>query len=272
MFIAPFMKQCFPLCHLYPIDALADDSAIEMNWDGSHHATRQQLQLAAQEHRQTHLDRQEGDCRWRDRRHRSRHHQHLVAAGAQVTVVGQTFRDAGVPGLTFLQADLALMSEAARVAALLPAESADLLIFTAGIFAAPQRQETPEGIERDLAVSYLNRFVILREVAGRLGQARFNANAKPRVFNMAYPGSGQLGQSGRPQLREGLQRDVGPHEHGGGELGAGPGRCPALSASGHLWPESWPHQNRHPRQPVRQGFVEIPHRGNADRLIDADGG
>lgn len=118
---------------------------------------------------------------------------HLAATGAQVTVVGQTFRDAGVPGLTFLQADLMLMSEAARVAGLLPVESADLLIFTAGIFAAPQRQETPEGIERDLAVSYLNRFVILREVAGRLGKARLNARTKPRVFNMAYPGSGQLG-------------------------------------------------------------------------------
>lgn len=118
---------------------------------------------------------------------------HLAAAGAQVTVVGQTFRDKGVSGLTFIQADLTLMTDAARVAVLLPAENADLLIFTAGIFAAPQRQETPEGIERDLAVSYLNRFVILRGVAERLGKSRLNGVAKPRIFNMAYPGSGQLG-------------------------------------------------------------------------------
>lgn len=119
---------------------------------------------------------------------------HLAAAGAQVTVVGQTFRDAGLSGLSFIPADLTLISEAERVATLLPAETADLLIFTAGIFAAPQRQETTEGIERDFAVSYLNRFVILRDVADRLGKLRPKGTAKPRIFNIAYPGSGQLGK------------------------------------------------------------------------------
>ncbi len=79
------------------------------------------------------------------------------------------------------------------MAALLPAETADLLVFTAGIFAAPRRQETPEGIERDLAVSFLNRLVILRGVADRLGKSRRNVTTRPRIFNMAYPGSGQLG-------------------------------------------------------------------------------
>lgn len=118
---------------------------------------------------------------------------YLAASGAQVTIVGQTFRDADVPGITFLRADLTLMSEAERVTALLPAETADLMIFTAGIFASPKRQETPEGIERDLAVSYLNRMVILQGVAHRLGTLRLNATAKPRIINMAYPGSGQLG-------------------------------------------------------------------------------
>jgi len=34
------------------------------------------------------------------------------------------------------------MREAQRVAALLPAETLDLLIFTAGIFAGPKREET----------------------------------------------------------------------------------------------------------------------------------
>lgn len=117
----------------------------------------------------------------------------LAARGASVVVVGQTFRDADVPGIRFLQADLALMSEAARVATLLPAETLDLLIFTTGIFAASQRQETAEGIERDLAVSYLSRLVILRALAPRLGTQRTNAALKPRVFLMGYPGTGQLG-------------------------------------------------------------------------------
>uniref|UniRef100_A0A809DWP0 Oxidoreductase n=2 Tax=Ralstonia solanacearum TaxID=305 RepID=A0A809DWP0_RALSL len=117
----------------------------------------------------------------------------LASLGAHVVVVGQTFRDAGTPGIAFIQADLSLMREAQRVAALLPAEALDLVIFTTGIFAAPQRQETAEGIERDLAVSYLNRLVILRAIAPRLGTQRARPTMKPRVFFMGYPGSGQTG-------------------------------------------------------------------------------
>jgi NAD(P)-dependent dehydrogenase (short-subunit alcohol dehydrogenase family) len=107
--------------------------------------------------------------------------------------VGQTFRDAGTPRIKFIQADLSLMREAKRVAAELPAETLDMVIFTTGIFAAPERQETTEGIERDLAVSYLNRLVILRAIAPRLGTQRANSSVKPRVFVVGYPGSGQIG-------------------------------------------------------------------------------
>jgi 2,4-dienoyl-CoA reductase-like NADH-dependent reductase (Old Yellow Enzyme family) len=115
--------------------------------------------------------------------------------GATVVVVGQSFRDVGVPGLNFIKADLSLMHEALRVAALLPAETLDLVMFTTGIFAAPERQETLEGIERDMAVSYLNRLVILNAIAQRLGTQRSDASVKPRVFVMGYPGSGQRGAS-----------------------------------------------------------------------------
>ncbi|MGC5833354.1 SDR family NAD(P)-dependent oxidoreductase [Ralstonia pseudosolanacearum] len=118
---------------------------------------------------------------------------HLASLGARVVVVGQTFRDADVPGIRFIQADLSLMHEAQRVAGLLPAQTLDLVIFTTGIFAAPQRQETAEGIERDLAVSYLNRLVMLRAIAPTLGTQRARPAMKPRVFIMGYPGSGQTG-------------------------------------------------------------------------------
>lgn len=57
------------------------------------------------------------------------------------------------------------MSEAQRAAKLLPTEMLDLLIFTAGIFAGSKREETLEGIERDMAVRYLNRFVMMRQMA-----------------------------------------------------------------------------------------------------------
>lgn len=118
----------------------------------------------------------------------------LAAAGARVIVVGQTFRDSDSVNIHFIPADLSLMKEAQRVAALLPAENLDMLVFTTGIFAAPQRQETAEGIERDLAVSYLNRLLILQQLAPRLGTLRKQASLKPRVFLMGYPGSGQKGE------------------------------------------------------------------------------
>ncbi len=117
----------------------------------------------------------------------------LAARGAHVIVVGQTFRDSGVRGIEFLKADLSLMREAKRVGAELPAETLDLVIFTTGIFASPKRQETAEGIERDMAVSYLSRLVILREIAPRLGKDRASKSTKPRVFVMGYPGGGQAG-------------------------------------------------------------------------------
>lgn len=117
----------------------------------------------------------------------------LAECGAGVTVVGRTFRDRRVARLTFVEADLTLMREARRIAGVLPAETLDLLVFTTGIFAGPERQETPEGIERDLAVSYLNRVVMLREMAPRLGTARADQSRKPRVFVMGFPGTGPLG-------------------------------------------------------------------------------
>ncbi len=117
----------------------------------------------------------------------------LASRGAEVIVVGQTFRDAGVRGLRFVKADLSLMKEARRIGRTLPGEELDLLVLTTGIFAGPKREETAEGIERDLAVSYLNRLVLLRELAPRLGKARTNAKMKPRVFNMGFPGTNQKG-------------------------------------------------------------------------------
>ncbi len=118
--------------------------------------------------------------------------QKMASQGANVLVVGQTFRDQQTSGIQFFQANLSLMSEAKRIADEIPAESIDILIFTTGVFAAPERQETSEGIERDVAVSYLNRFVILNHLAHRLGQRKAH---KIRVFVMAYPGSGEIGQT-----------------------------------------------------------------------------
>jgi NAD(P)-dependent dehydrogenase (short-subunit alcohol dehydrogenase family) len=117
----------------------------------------------------------------------------MASRGASVLVVGQTFRDANVPGIECLKADLSLMREAERVTNVLPAETLDLVVLTTGIFAAPKRQETAEGIERDMAISYLSRLVIVRGIAPRLGQRRPEARMKPRVFIMGFPGTGRAG-------------------------------------------------------------------------------
>jgi NAD(P)-dependent dehydrogenase (short-subunit alcohol dehydrogenase family) len=122
----------------------------------------------------------------------------LASRGAHVTVVGRTFRDQGVPGIEFIEADLSLMREAECIAKALPAEQLDLVVFTTGIFAAPTRQQTSEGLERDMAVSYLSRLVMLREIAPRLGKSRSAQRAplKPRVPIMGFPGAEQAGTLG----------------------------------------------------------------------------
>lgn len=121
--------------------------------------------------------------------------QFMASRGADVTIIGQTFRDADIAGIQFIKADLSLMSEAKRVGELLEAESANLIIFTNGIFASPKREETSEGLERDMAVSYFSRLVIINETIARLGKNLPSTNAKPRVFIMGYPGAGNIGKA-----------------------------------------------------------------------------
>jgi len=85
------------------------------------------------------------------------------------------------------------MQDAARVADQLGADDLDMLIFTTGIFAAPERQVTAEGLERDMAVSFLSRMTILKRMADGIGASRADCTFKPRVFVMGYPGTGQIG-------------------------------------------------------------------------------
>jgi NAD(P)-dependent dehydrogenase (short-subunit alcohol dehydrogenase family) len=114
----------------------------------------------------------------------------MAARGARVIVVGRTFRDAGVKGLEHVSADLASMREAARIGRELPA-GLDVVVLTTGILAAPTREQTAEGLERDMAVSFLSRLALLRELAPRLVAAR--GARRPRVFVMGFPGTGQVG-------------------------------------------------------------------------------
>lgn len=115
----------------------------------------------------------------------------LATKGANVLVVGQTFRDQQVPRITFLKADLSSMRDARRIGSELPAGNIDIVVFTTGIMAGPRREVTGEGIERDLAVSYLSRLVILNEIAPHLGKNRARTDLRPRIFVMGFPGTEQ---------------------------------------------------------------------------------
>lgn len=116
-----------------------------------------------------------------------------VAQGVRVTVVGRTLRETPSARLSFVQADLSSMREAVEVGRELQVGDCDVLLFTTGTFAARTREETPEGVERDLAVSFLSRLAILRELASRLGTSRPDRSFRPRVFVMGSPGWGELG-------------------------------------------------------------------------------
>lgn len=121
--------------------------------------------------------------------------QTLALRGAHVTVVGQTFRDEDNANISFIKADLSSIEKAKEIAKSVDVSKTDLILFTTGIFAAKQRQETTEGLEKDLAVSYLNRVAILRIIGPKLKPVvNSQLGFKPRVFVIGYPGNGQLGQ------------------------------------------------------------------------------
>ena len=84
------------------------------------------------------------------------------------------------------------MKNAKALAEDVDVEKFDVIVFTNGILSRSKRTETPEGIEEDLAISYLSRFAFLKR-AMELGfsKKRLDSSTKPRVFIMGYPGKKQ---------------------------------------------------------------------------------
>lgn len=117
----------------------------------------------------------------------------LGSKGARVTVIGRTFKDAGVENIKFVEADLSSIKVSKEVAERLPAEDIDILLFTTGIFASKEKQVTEEGLERDLAVSFLNRLVMMKILAPKMKDRKNSLGFGPRIFLMGYPGAGNLG-------------------------------------------------------------------------------
>lgn len=123
----------------------------------------------------------------------------LHEKGADVTVVGQSFRDKEDSKLHFIKADLSLVKNCEKVASDLNKDGSTNqfthFIFTTGIFASKNREVTGDGIERDMAISYLSRYTIMKGLEPHISKS-FKVNgieAKPRVFIMGFPGNNQSG-------------------------------------------------------------------------------
>jgi NAD(P)-dependent dehydrogenase (short-subunit alcohol dehydrogenase family) len=116
----------------------------------------------------------------------------LASKGADVTVVGRTFRDQHVKNIDFVPADFSKVANSKAISQSLSSDKFDMIVFTTGILAGPKRLENPEGIELDLAVSYLSRYVLTNALSPKLGTSRTIANIpRPRVFIMGFPGVNQ---------------------------------------------------------------------------------
>ncbi|SCU80313.1 LADA_0B06458g1_1 [Lachancea dasiensis] len=120
----------------------------------------------------------------------------FCSKGADVTVVGRTFRDNDLEKVQFIKADLELMTEAKRVSEELSKQHLDMVVLSTGIFATHERQVTSENLERDMAVSYLNRLVVLRNLVPALEKTNSSKFDKARVFVFGFPGTGELGTLG----------------------------------------------------------------------------
>ena len=107
--------------------------------------------------------------------------------GAHVTIVGRRQPEPGSPldtaKCTFVQMDLSRMQTARTLADRVDFTQLDGVVFTNGIMSTKERQVNPEGVELDLAVSFLSRLAILRTVLER-------QQLKPtcRLFIMGFPG------------------------------------------------------------------------------------
>jgi NAD(P)-dependent dehydrogenase (short-subunit alcohol dehydrogenase family) len=102
------------------------------------------------------------------------------AEGAKkVTVVGRSFKDSDT-SISFVQADLSVMKEAQKIGETI--DIADIVVFTTGIMGGKERQETADGIEMDMGISYLSRYVILQKLVPRLAK-------NSRVFIVGFPGA-----------------------------------------------------------------------------------
>jgi len=110
--------------------------------------------------------------------------QSLVQREANVVVTGRTKSEETPAKAEFIHSDVSSLANTRNLVRNdLAGRKFDTVVMTVGIFSKAKLTKTSDGIEEDLAVSYLSRFVILNELikAGGL-------EGRKRVFIMGYPG------------------------------------------------------------------------------------
>lgn len=109
--------------------------------------------------------------------------------GANVTIVGRREPDAALKQATFAKADLSSMRSATDLANQLDLAKFDIVVFTIGVISAPERQATSEGVEFDMAVSFLSRLAMASQFKRKsVGSNRLDKSVKARIFVMGFPG------------------------------------------------------------------------------------
>jgi NAD(P)-dependent dehydrogenase (short-subunit alcohol dehydrogenase family) len=101
--------------------------------------------------------------------------------------VSEIIRASGSETVTFLQADLSLVSEMRRAAENIrnTFDRLDVLVHSAGAVFPQKRIQTDEGLEMSFAVGYLARFVLTNELLDPL-----RAAPAPQVLSIAGAGAG----------------------------------------------------------------------------------
>jgi NAD(P)-dependent dehydrogenase (short-subunit alcohol dehydrogenase family) len=109
----------------------------------------------------------------------------LATHGAKCTLVARTEPEEEVPNSTFIKADLStIVGCRDLVRNKLQGQTFDTVICTMGIMSTKTLQRTSEGIEIDLAISYLSRFVILNEMI-----AKHMITNRKRIIIFGFPGN-----------------------------------------------------------------------------------
>lgn len=112
-----------------------------------------------------------------------------IKRGAEVTVVGRREPDSSLWKAKFVQKDLSLLRNAEALADEVDIETVDTIVLTVGICPPQTREESAEGLETHIAVSYLSRYAFLRKVATKeFGSRRKTQHIKPRIFILGQPG------------------------------------------------------------------------------------